>query len=89
MHYNIQHCISSNIAIRQKSFVIDSTAALAFNEFTRTVINRRTEIMSLLEMQEVAASSLLQTLDAGLVRPSVTSTQITNDFYNDQIPGPD
>jgi len=28
--------------------------------------------MSLLEMQEVAASSLLQTLDAGLVRPSVT-----------------
>jgi len=47
--------------------VIDSTAASAFNEFTRTAINGRTELMSLLETQEVAASSLLQMQDAGCV----------------------
>jgi len=41
--------------------VSGSIAASAFNEFTRP------ELMSLLETQDVAASSLLQTLDAGLV----------------------
>jgi len=81
MHYNILHCISSNIiAIRQKSFVIDSTAASAFNEFTRTAINGHTELMSLLETQDVAASSLLQTLDARLVRQSVTGVTGNDGF---------
>jgi len=51
--------------------VSGSIAGSAFNEFTRP------ELMSLLDTQDVAASSLLETQDAGLVRPSVTYSTLT------------
>jgi len=51
--------------------VSGSIAGSASNEFTRP------ELMSLLETQDVTASSLLQMQDAGLVRPSVTYSTLT------------
>jgi len=55
--YNVLHYTCSNLAIRLKPFVSDSTAVYASKFWvTRTAVNQRTEIMSLLETQDAGAS---------------------------------